>query len=406
MRMRLVTAAFFLCGCGIHLGVPKSVIEKCGGNEKCITFCTDDDGDGLRRRYCKQLQEEQFALTHKSKEPATVDSNDLPKVRVLEPSFAPLSTPEIVSRSMPAIVKILADDNYGTGFAVTDRGFVATNLHVIEGRTEISVVLPNGHTEEVSHVVAYDKLFDLAILSIPGLTIALPLATLHAPTPGEPVLTIGHPHGFDSTIATGIFSGRHLNDDTLVQWQTTVPLGAGASGGPLIDQRGRVIGIMQSKILEAPHITFAVPVNYLALLLRRAMDDKSVPIPIAEFAKQTAPPEIEIESEPVLPTTPPVAFDVLKGCSKSDLASIDATSTETIDAAKDLCEAAEFTPCAHLYLGAALALEAHLSLACAGPRGALAGGRTTTLKLSDPEDQAKALRTLFESLGAGARAAR
>ncbi|MBK9266165.1 MAG: trypsin-like peptidase domain-containing protein [Polyangiaceae bacterium] len=190
-----------------------------------------------------------------------------------------------------------------------------------------------------------------------------------------------------------------------LQLQTTVPMASGASGGPLMDNRGRVIGIMQAMILEAPHVTFAIPIEHLRFVLNYAMTSP-VPIPVAEFAKQTATPDIELselDNEPVSPPTPPVPPEVLKGCSKADRTFIDTTSRETIDVTKYLCVDGNFTPCAHLYLGAAMALEGKLSEACASPRGMLLGGRTTTLKLADPEEQAKALRTLLESLGAGAR---
>lgn len=395
-------AALLFSGCQFQLGVPQSVIKLCRGNQKCITYCTDLDDDPLRRKYCRQLVREQREGINEPTRPVTTA---LPKVRVLDVSIGPLPTPNIVDRSMPAIVTILAGLNFGTGFAVTERGFIVTNLHVIEGQPEILVVMANGRTERVSHVIAYDKTLDLAILRASGLRIALPMANGHVPNVGESVVAIGHPHGFTSTVSTGIISGRRVNEDNLAQWQTSVPMGSGASGGPLMDEHGRVIGIMQAMIREAPHLTFAIPIEYLQVMLHQAKTTPA-PISVAEFARQTATPEPEPEpdSEPELPPTPPVAPEILKGCSMADRARMDSTSAETIEAAKHLCDEGDVTPCAHLYLGAAMALEAKLSVACAGPRGILSGGRTATLKLRDPEDQAKAMHTLFESLGGGARA--
>src|SRR3989304_3536505 len=84
---------------------------------------------------------------------------------------------------------------------------------------------------------------------------------------GQLVIAIGNPLGFQSTVSTGVISalGRELRSQSgrLIEdvIQTDVPLNPGNSGGPLVDSRGRVIGINPGMIFMAPGISFAVPVS-------------------------------------------------------------------------------------------------------------------------------------------------
>jgi len=400
MKLRFIVAALLCSGCHLHLGVPDSVRASCRGNEKCLMYCADYQEEPLGKRYCKQLQNEQVPGYKEPKRPAMVKTA---KVRVLDVAIAPLSTEEIAARSMPSVVTVHTGRGWGTGFVATTDGFIVTNYHVIEGQSDITVELANGYREQISEIAAYSEHFDLAILRVSGVDVALPIGQGHLAEIGESVLAIGHPLGYTSSVATGVLSGYRKNDENLMQIQTTVPMSAGASGAPLMDKHGRVIGIMQAAILEGQLLTFAIPIDQLRPLLIFAKMNSN-PMPIAEFAQNTATvePEIEAENTPPEPPVIPVAPELLKGCSKADRALIDVSCSETIATAKNLCES-ENASCVYLLVGAAMTLETNLSAACVGPKAMLAKARTTTLKQNETAEQIKTLRPLFESLGAGVK---
>jgi len=390
-------AALFLVACGPHWRTPSSVLAKCHGSHACIEICTDYQEVQFGRLYCKQLQREQAARLEPH-EPADTSSI---KVRVLDvPDFA-LPTPTIVSRSMPAVVKIQTGHGFGTGFSITKHGLIVTNYHVIAGESSIAIEFDNGHIEYISEIAAYSERYDLAILQVSGLRTALAIGPSGKIEVGEPVLAIGHPLGYNSSVATGILSGRRIDENNIEQLQTTVPMAAGASGGPLLDKQGRVIGVMQAAILNAQLLTFAIPISDVKPLLYKVLEAPN-PIPIAEFAKLTRAPEPDIEITPAPPRTPPVAARVLQGCSRADRVLITETVFQTLHAAGHLCDAALLLPCVYVYVGAAEALEKHLSATCTAPRAMLSKARQDAIKLDDPKAHEKTLRVLFESLGGGA----
>jgi serine protease Do len=145
----------------------------------------------------------------------------------------------------------------GSGVILDPGGYVMTNYHVIQGARRVQVVLasrpggssivkPRGKTLEAT-VVGVDEETDLALLKVEGGTLsALPLGDSDALRPGQLVFAFGSPLGLDNTVTMGVVSavGRQLEpDDPMVYIQTDAPINPGSSGGPLVDARGRVVGI-------------------------------------------------------------------------------------------------------------------------------------------------------------------
>src|SRR3989304_2516526 len=155
----------------------------------------------------------------------------------------------------------------GSGVIIAPDGFILTNNHVVEGAQDVEVSLPDGRMFP-AQIVGGDPATDLAVVRA-GAT-GLPTAELGDSSSlrvGQLVIAIGNPLGFQSTVSPGFISalGRALRSQSgrLIEnvIQTDVPLNPGNSGGPLVDSRGRVIGINTAMIFMAQGISFAVPVS-------------------------------------------------------------------------------------------------------------------------------------------------
>ena len=159
----------------------------------------------------------------------------------------------------------------GSGFIISEDGFILTNHHVIAEVREIEVELYDGRTLPAK-VVGRDRRTDLALLKVEAGSAlpVLPLGDSDRVEIGELVLAAGNPFGLEHTVTIGVVSrkGRGFGrfgffDDYL---QTDAAISPGNSGGPLVNMRGEVVGI-NTAIIPRQRIGFAVPVNLAKSIL-------------------------------------------------------------------------------------------------------------------------------------------
>lgn len=155
----------------------------------------------------------------------------------------------------------------GSGFIISDDGFILTNAHVIEDAEEIFVRLADKR-EYRAKVIGTDRRSDIAVIQIDAT--GLPVVVMGQPDAlkvGEWVVAIGSPFGFEHSVTAGIVSakGRSLPDENFVPFiQTDVAINPGNSGGPLFNLKGEVVGVnsqIYSQTGGFMGLSFAIPID-------------------------------------------------------------------------------------------------------------------------------------------------
>ncbi|AGI27038.1 Serine protease MucD [Candidatus Portiera aleyrodidarum] len=183
--------------------------------------------------------------------------------------FPPFTT--IVQNSSSSVVNISTIKNslysIGTGFIISNDGYILTNAHVVNDSDQIIVNFKN-HTVYNAKLIGIDTKTDIALIKINEQDLpVINIGNSDNIQVGECVAAIGSPFGFDQSITSGIVSAinRTLPNDIYVPFiQTDVAINPGNSGGPLLNIQGKVIGINSQIITRSGGfmgLSFSIPIN-------------------------------------------------------------------------------------------------------------------------------------------------
>ncbi|KPL84476.1 hypothetical protein SE15_05105 [Thermanaerothrix daxensis] len=227
-----------------------------------------------------------------------------PSTPFIEPTLQPSPTPvahlfvqttqiettitQVVEKVSPAVVTVVAKmpdqlgffgvipggTSSGSGFIISQEGYVITNNHVVEGAESVHIVLLSGE-ERPAQVIGRDRFSDLAVLKMDGdVPAVVTLGNSDELRPGETVIAIGSPLGdFKNSVTVGVISATGRAIDTGEGYylegllQTDAAINQGNSGGPLVNLAGEVIGVntlivrTSSSGVTVEGLGFAIPSN-------------------------------------------------------------------------------------------------------------------------------------------------
>jgi S1-C subfamily serine protease len=168
----------------------------------------------------------------------------------------------IIVDAINSVVSVRTDVAQGTGFIITEDGYILTNAHVLAGGRIVRVITADQKVRNAS-LIGYNPNYDIAILKIAGEYNFLELENSDNIILGEKVIAIGNPLGLQFSVSEGIVSGVHrrAQGSPGLYVQTDTALNPGNSGGPLINREGKVIGINNFKIGGFEGLGFALESN-------------------------------------------------------------------------------------------------------------------------------------------------
>lgn len=184
---------------------------------------------------------------------------------------------------------IINSPSSGTGFGISNEGLIVTNHHVVDGAQKIFVRGVSGDfTKKYSaKIIIEDKTNDISIIKIddPSFTGlgTIPYAIKNSQNDvGSSIFVLGYPlratMGDEIKLTNGIISSKSGFQGDITSYQVSAPVQPGNSGGPLFDDKGDLIGIVNAKHAEAENVSYAIKIFYLNSLIESSSDKIQLPV--------------------------------------------------------------------------------------------------------------------------------
>lgn len=242
-----------------NIGDLKSDVSKLGSNLSAQLALLDNSLDNFKRQNQQDLKT-LSNLIDQIEQQSNIKLDEL-KTEVKNIKIKSADFSAIVDDVLQSVVSISTDKGQGSGVIIDSKGYVITNVHVINGASTIKVHTYSGEKYDVKEIVGYSIEADIVVLKIdaPGLK-PLSFGDSDKLKVGEKVIAAGNPAGLSFTVTEGIVSAfRTFNSLNYVQ--TDVPINPGNSGGPLVNTKGEIVGINNFKVGGFEGLGFAISSN-------------------------------------------------------------------------------------------------------------------------------------------------
>ncbi len=195
-------------------------------------------------------------------------------------TMSPTSIQENVSKFSEAVVMVTSPGGQGSGFVISDDGYLITNYHVIARETNLKIVIfrknNTGYEQKTFKnvkIIAINPYLDLALLKIdaPEESFKISyLGNMNDLEVGQRVFAIGNPLGLTRSVSQGIVSTNNRNFEGQLYIQTTADINPGNSGGPLFNLNGQVVGVTSMGYIYLGGLNFAIPID----VVKRFIDNR------------------------------------------------------------------------------------------------------------------------------------
>lgn len=249
----------------------KNQIEDLGSNLSSQIGFVDTNLQNFRKQNQQEINT-LSSLIDQIEQQSNIKLNEL-KVELKNIRIQSADFTAIVDDVLQSVVSVSTNLGQGSGVIISTKGYIATNLHVINGASTIKATTYSGKTYNVNAVAGYDEAADIAVLKIsaPDLK-ALEFGDSDGLKVGERVIAAGNPAGLAFTVTEGIVSAFRTSQN-IKYIQIDVPINPGNSGGPLINTKGEVVGINNFKIGGFEGLGFAISSNNAKTIVNKMISE-------------------------------------------------------------------------------------------------------------------------------------
>ena len=171
---------------------------------------------------------------------------------------------QVIDLYQDVVIQIATPYSKGTGFYLQNHNLIITNEHVIRGNKEV-VIDGSGFKRQLAKVLYTDAKYDLAFLEVPD-DYEMPKVSMGLAKQisiGDKIIVVGHPFGLKFSATQGMISNTEQEQNDLLYIHHDAALNPGNSGGPLVNEKGEVVGVNTFIIQNGNNVGFSLPVSYL-----------------------------------------------------------------------------------------------------------------------------------------------